>query len=302
MTPSYHPLPCAASVLQHPARDEVEPPDRHERFVIISSGLDHVCALRPNGEAVCWGANYFGQASPFEEELFRAISNGESYTCALRFDDSPVCWSRLDWTSGPDAGVNIQCPPLDRPQGPLCSKQRTWVLEATKLRPEPGLPPVGLLLGVISSGGDYTCALRLDGSPVCWRWLQIGEPLENQSFEVTSSGDSHTCKHRPGSFDWSFVSVCRGFEALMHERFVAISSGWAHTCALRLDGSPVCWGFDREGQASPPADERFVAISSGRNHTCALRVDGTPVCWGFDREGQASPPDMRFAIALGEAR
>ncbi len=34
------------------------------------------------------------------------------------------------------------------------------------------------------------------------------------------------------------------------------------------------------GQSEPPAGEVFTAISCGDLHTCALRPDGTPVCWG----------------------
>ena len=75
------------------------------------------------------------------------------------------------------------------------------------------------------------------------------------------------------------------------EQFVAISSASNHTCALRRDGSAVCWGAQQGdmgdyghqvgfGQAEPPAGETFVAISSGDLHTCALRSDGSPVCWG----------------------
>lgn len=37
-----------------------------------------------------------------------------------------------------------------------------------------------------------------------------------------------------------------------------ISSGNAHTCALRADGSPVCWGDYSLGQSLPPEDERFA--------------------------------------------
>ena len=63
-----------------------------------------------------------------------------------------------------------------------------------------------------------------------------------------------------------------------------ISAGGAHTCALRPNGSPVCWGDERNGwypgKSDPPTQETFVAISSGTDHTCALRQDGTPVCWG----------------------
>ena len=282
-----------------PYPEELEAPDRQERFRAISSGLGHACALRPNGEAVCWGANFSAQASAFEGEPFRAISSGRHHTCALRFDDSPVCWSEIDWTRGEITrqGIQFQCSPLDQYQLSRCSRRQARAREGKY----PGLPPVGLKLGVVSSGGNHTCALRLDGSPVCWGFLQIGEPFEDQEYKVSSRGDSHTCALRvDGSVGPDNPTVCRGFETLIHERFGAISSGESHTCALRLDGSPVCWGSNWRGEASPPEDERFVAISSGRSHTCGLRVDGSAVCWGDNGRGQASPPNKRFAISSGE--
>ena len=82
--------------------------------------------------------------------------------------------------------------------------------------------------------------------------------------------------------------------------FVAIDSGIAHTCALREDGSAVCWGSDLDGGASPP-NGRFTAISSGSFHTCALREDGSAVCWR-SVTGQRPPLDERFTtISRGNA-
>ena len=106
-----------------------------------------------------------------------------------------------------------------------------------------------------------------------------------------SSGPEHTCGLRLDG-----TPVCWGGDDFgeasppVGEKFTSISSGEYYTCALRSDGSPACWGLDANSQASPPPNGRFVTISSGYRHTCALRSDGTPVCWGLNGHGQASPP------------
>ena len=32
------------------------------------------------------------------------------------------------------------------------------------------------------------------------------------------------------------------------ERMIAIDAGGAHSCAIRVDGQPFCWGSDSSGQ------------------------------------------------------
>jgi len=66
--------------------------------------------------------------------------------------------------------------------------------------------------------------------------------------------------------------------------YTEISSGANHVCALRGNGSIMCWGNedgDSHGQVSDrPATGVFTSLSSGDNHTCALRNDGVVICWG----------------------
>ena len=34
----------------------------------------------------------------------------------------------------------------------------------------------------------------------------------------------------------------------------------------------------------------LTAITAGEFHTCSIKTDGKPVCWGWDKREQASPP------------
>ena len=64
------------------------------------------------------------------------------------------------------------------------------------------------------------------------------------------------------------------------QRVTTLSSGTHHTCALRKDGAPVCWGSDYYGQAAPPEGEQLASIGSGGPYTCGLHADGSGICWG----------------------
>ena len=83
-------------------------------------------------------------------------------------------------------------------------------------------------------------------------------------------------------------------------RFVAIDTGYAHSCGVRVDGSVACWGQTWPGQADPP-DSRFVAVSAGRSHSCGVRTDGTVACWGSNDTKQSEAPTGTFrSVSAGD--
>ena len=284
------------------------PPPQGEVFTALSSGAYHACALREDGSPVCWGA--LGVLTPPEGERFAQISVG-SHACGLREDGSPVCWS----PSHPEGLFGESASPDGASAGADASadiEDASWA------------PPEGERFASISVGGLYACGLRRDGSPVCW-----GEQLDDfvgpmtppigARFTAISVGDFNACGLRldgslicwtadipdaeglPPVADrraWAPWEADDASSPEVGQRFADISVGSGYACALREDGSPVCWNFSGDrlppfGQTWPP-DGRFVSVSASFFHACGLREDGPPTCWGsllphYDG-GQAAPP------------
>ncbi|TAN58041.1 prepilin-type N-terminal cleavage/methylation domain-containing protein, partial [Patescibacteria group bacterium] len=86
-----------------------------------------------------------------------------------------------------------------------------------------------LPLGVkeITGGGLHTCALKTDGSVVCWGINNYGQ-----------IGDNSTTNRL----------VPTQVSGLTAGTVKEITAGYYHTCALKTDGSMVCWGDNSNGQ------------------------------------------------------
>ena len=58
----------------------------------------------------------------------------------------------------------------------------------------------------------------------------------------------------------------------------------------------MCWGYSFRGP--DPSHDRFTAVSIGFDHTCALRMDGTPTCWGESHDTLVSEKNQEAFEAL----
>ncbi len=174
--------------------------------------------------------------------------------------------------------------------------------------PEGGVLSPSYLLPSVSVGESHACGLASDGYAYCWGANDYGQ-LGNSSHGGYPEGDQYTPRR---------VTVNR--------RFVQISAGATHNCAVTADRETYCWGSNEHGQAGNPHYERiqvplmiasdleFHIVSARYSHTCGLTSDGKAYCWGYNHRGQlgvdtsihsSSRPvsvggDLRFrAIAAG---
>lgn len=282
-------------------------------------GTTHACGLDGEGQAFCWGWNFFGQlgtgAPGGEREYFGTplpvvkaprftrVAPGHFHSCALTAAGEAYCW-----------GANSF--------GQIGHGERGGI------SPVPTPVTGGVRFGSLSAGGDFTCGLDTDGRAYCWGANfdgQLGNAAVGDTaapvavaggirFTALRAGLFHTCgldaQNQPycwGNNDLGELGTGQVGRAERAPRalrppaqFVALETGSSsrHTCALDAAGTAYCWGKNEYGQvgdgsletqARPVAVntlQRFRALALGAHHTCALSEDGAPWCWGNNEYGQ----------------
>ena len=232
------------------------------RFTAVSASAhrNYTCAIRESGEIACWGMNKWGQADA-PEGSYTAISTGSAHTCAIRASDSAIeCW-----------GDN-QAGQTDAPEGSYTA---------------------------ISTGSGHNCGLRENGELECWGSdpangaMGVTDAPDGQ-FRFVSAGANYTCAIREngeikcwGWFDYRQADAMAG-------KFRAVSAGFEHICGLRENGEIECWADHYDAPAGREADTpagSYSAVSVGYGHTCAIRESDSAIeCWGDNDLGQATPP------------
>lgn len=136
--------------------------------------------------------------------------------------------------------------------------------------PSPSAPPLlPLIVGPevwftqVSTGDQFSCALRNDGAIECWGDSDFGQA---PALKTAASGT-----------------------------FVQVASRGNHSCAVRSDGAIECWGV--EGSDETPAlwtaaSGSFVQVAPGPGATCAVRADGAMECRG-------EAPGLRVRVPIG---
>ena len=286
----------------------------------IAAGGQHTCALRTNGDVVCWGSNVYGQvgngmfgnttpvATPtLVLHAASAISSGASHSCAV-----------LMATDAGSAQNNLKC------WGDDVAAQLGNGGASAGFGTPTAIEVTGATYTGVSCGGSSTCAATAANTLQCWgadTYGQVGNgslstyvtaPTEVALTGVTavSAGLEHACAISAGAVScWGSDSNGQLGDGFIAEAAhpvpvqglgtaVAIGVGGGHACAVLADGGgAMCWGDDLYGNLGNSAGSRSsvplavgsfdagTAIACGGYHTCGLSA-GKVSCWGYGAYGQ----------------
>jgi hypothetical protein len=190
------------------------------RFVNVTTGADHVCALTGGGEAHCWGSNEFGQLGIGSADViphpapvrvsgntkFTTLVAGFTHTCGIARDGAAFCWGANDNAQLGDG--------------------------TSKASPTPVRVAGDLRFRTIGPGGTHTCAVSTDGVGYCW-----GGNWHGQLGVGHHDGDppEHLRLQLPTAIQTEL-------------RFRTVVAGGISSCGIALDGKAYCWGSPQEGR------------------------------------------------------
>ena len=271
--------------------------------VAVSAGAYHTCALHSDGGVSCWGSNFEGQVggpahpsySPYRVPGLSdvvAISAGDRNNCAVHRDGDISCWGLYYSTtdSGPERFTHPEAfTSVSTGRLHFCARSAAGGVYCWSIGQSPAdATRVENLTDVVDVSVDNgnTCALHLDGGVSCWG--------DNEAGEV---GDGTTTERRQpqrveGISDAVAVSLSWGLQ-----------DRTAHACALRADGSALCWGGNEGGQLGdgtnqnrlvPTPVQPIAAVPAGQVPFTPLELLRT---WAeaVVQEHEADYPWMRVA-------
>lgn len=262
----------------------------------LSGGWGHIVSLKPNGTLQAWGKSDCGQLG-MGDNLPHTIPTTIPGICSVKeiSVDGMHTLALLNDGTIRSFGSN-RSGELGNGEGGDGTDTYNRNLPVSVLNPDGSL---FTNVSGISCGGYHSLAVKSDGTVWGWganNWAQLGD----------GTTTNRNCPVEVKAQDGSAFSGC-----------VAVSTGAAHSVALRSDGSVWAWGRGSvngslgEGtdfwRRAYPVQSKYLWISLpldnvttivARNwHNYALKSDGTVWAWGDNTYGQLGDGTLvtRFA-------
>ncbi|MDB5951902.1 MAG: regulator of chromosome condensation [Massilia sp.] len=228
-------------------------------YLRVALGAYHTVAIKADGSLWGWGSNVQGQLGGADVNGDQPVHMGDGFV-AVAANEAYSLAVRKDGTLWSWGGAA---------QG-----TKGELLDTLK---KPQL--MGKSFVSVSAGDASFAALKSDGS--LWMW---GRDNDGQ-LGFGSEGSWH---HRQYGYE--------NLPALVSRDFAAVSAGYAHTAAVRSDGTLWTWGhgtWGKLGNGSEGEGSRvpvnigsgYVLAVAGYLNSAALKADGSLWLWGGNQLG-----------------
>ena len=260
----------------------------------LGAGVYHACALKDDGEVVCWGAGYGNTPQSIIMPGFDIIklAVGGGHNCVLDGTQSVLCW-------GNDTYGQLG-------QGAASNAFSNQVQ--------------GLSAGIVNieAGGGHTCVVYGASRQVeCWGANDQGQlgftsslPYSRNAQRVSSLsgvealalGDGHSCALTgfSGVKCWgdnssnqlgdnsNIDSITPITVSGISSSIAAITAAHSQSCALFESGDLACWGagYSFSKRIISGISGSIDQISGGYEHTCLAMSSGGVQCFGSNSDGQ----------------
>jgi len=229
-----------------------------KKAVKVTTGEEHVCALKPNGKVLCWGENDYGQADP-PGSKFKAIDGGAYHTCGIKLNGRVKCW-----------GYDSDYGETKAPSGKFKS---------------------------ISAGYEATCGIKANGKAKCWGYDGYGQVSgpNGKKLKSISAGVEFTCGRKPNDKPvcWGDNIYGQVDFGKINSRFKSVLAGSFHACGVKSNGKPVCHGHNSGGETIVP-DKKVKKVYPGYYMTCIHMLNQKVRCRGTDYYGITHRPNIKL--------
>lgn len=248
-----------------------------DSLVVVDGGSLASCGIGMSGWVYCWGAGYAG-----------ALGNGTLATAYAPKAISPGSIPPGSQFASVSAGAQFACAQSTggslycwgtNMAGQLGNGSMTSSLVPTTV--DRGAKPIDDTWAAVAVGGEFACAISSSRRLFCW-----GSDYFGQLGNGVTSGPFSTPQSVTVPGPWK-----------------AIATGAHHACAIAIDDSTYCWGWNGAGQlgigsntnADQPtminstnlsAGEVFRSLAASDSNTCGVTSSARIFCWGANNYGQ----------------